>query len=64
MMGGRRLLREQTVVTLDHDVTNLVSSEVFDDFTNLVEFTKFADFTNLIEAEHHLKNNGRPEAAP
>ena len=62
-MGGRRPLREQTVITFDHDVTNLVSLQIFAYFTNLVSSQKYKYVTNLVEAERHLKNNGRPEAA-
>ena len=64
MMGGRRPLREQTVVTLDHDFTNLVGLDIFDDFTNLVRLHIFDDVTNLVGGERYLKSNGRPEAAP
>ena len=63
-MGGRRPLREQTVVTLDCDFTNLV------DVTNLRARHKSrtghksSNTSQILEAERHLKNNGRPEAAP
>ena len=70
-------VREQTVVTLDHDCTNLMyvtniwarhqSRSVHKDSnTSRISLTSqiFEYVTNLVEAERHLKNSGRPEAAP
>ena len=74
-MGGRRPLPEQTVVTLDHDCTNLVyvtnirarhqSRSVHKySMTSQISLSSevFEYFTHLVEAERHLKNNcGGPQ---